>query len=97
MPTETIISLALSSAALLFTAFSFRRTAFKDNGETATQRANLAADVRYIRTSVDEIKVENRVIQKDVSELKSRVATIEAAVDSAHKRIDDMRKEHEHE
>ena len=97
MPTETIVSLALSGAALLFTAFSFRRTAFKDNGETATQRANLTADVRYIRTSVDEIKVENRIIQKDVSELKSRVATIEAAVDSAHKRIDDMRKEYEHE
>lgn len=91
MPTETIISLAVAVCALLFTALSFRRTQFKDNGETATQRAMMSADIKYIRTSIDEIKVENKVIQKDVSDLKSKVAEIEQVARSAHKRLDDMK------
>ena len=97
MQTETIISLAIALAALLFTALSFRRTQNRDTTESATQRAMLSADVRYIRTSIDEIKVETRAVQKDVTELKTKVAEIEASTKSAHKRLDDLRKENEHD
>lgn len=89
----SVASLLVCFGGLLFTAFSFKRTAFKDNGETVTQRATMSADIRYIRSSVDEIKVENRVIQKDVGELKTKVARIDESVTRAHQRIDDVRKE----
>ena len=91
MPVETIISLVIAFGALLFTALSFKRTETKDTKETATERATMAADVKYIRTSIDDIKVDNRVIKEDIGALQTKVAKVEQSVESAHKRIDDMK------
>jgi uncharacterized coiled-coil DUF342 family protein len=92
MATETIISIVIAFCALLFTALSFRRTQNQDTSASATERATMTADVRYIRQSIDEIKLENRAIQKDVGELKTKVAEIDASAKSAHKRLDDLMK-----
>ena len=91
MQAETIISLVIAGAALLFTAWNTRRTANKDNSETATERATMTADIKYIRDSVDDIKVDNRVIKADVGALQTKVAVIEQSVESAHRRIDDLK------
>ena len=90
MATETIISLVLAFCALLFTALSFRRTQNQDTTASAAERATMTADVKYIRSSIDEIKLENRAIQKDVSDMKTRIAEIDQSAKSAHKRIDDL-------
>lgn len=92
MPVETIISLVIAFSALLFTALSFRRTANKDTSETASERATMTADIKYIRDSVDDIKVDNRVIKADLSTLQTKVAKVEQSVESAHQRIDDLKK-----
>ena len=93
---ETIVAIAVPMVALLFTALSFRRTEHQDTSAQATERATLSADVRYIRSSVDEIKLENKSIRQDVSDLTKKVVEIEASTKSAHKRLDDLRNEHEH-
>ena len=90
MPVETIISLVIAFSALLFTALNFRRTAHGDTSATATERATMTADIRYIRSSIDDIKLDNKAIQKDVSELTKKVVEIEASAKSAHKRLDDI-------
>ena len=92
MPVETIVSIAIALCALLFTAFSFRRTSYQDNSASATERATMTADIRYIRSSIDEIKLENRSIRSDVTELQKLVAEADAKATSAHKRIDDLMK-----
>lgn len=91
MPVETIISIAIALFALMFTALSFRRTSNRDTSETASERATMSADIKYIRTSIDDIKVDNRVIKADVNELQTKVAKVEQSVESAHKRIDDLK------
>lgn len=88
---ETIISLVIAFGALLFTALSFRRTANQDTSATATERATMTADIKYIRTSVDDIKVDNRVIKENIGQLQTKVAKVEQAVESAHRRIDDLK------
>ena len=90
MQTETIISLVIAGAALLFTALSFRRTSNKDTSESASARATMTADIKYIRDSVDDIKVDNRVIKENIGELQTKVARVEQSVELAHKRIDDL-------
>ena len=92
MPVESIIPICISACALLFTALSFRRTSNHDTSDVATQRATIIADIRYVRDSIDEIKLENKSIQKDLSELKAKVVEIEASTKSAHKRLDDLKK-----
>ena len=90
MSIETIVAIAVPLLALLFTALSFRRAENHDASAIATERATITADVRYIRSSIDEIRIENRSIQKDLSELTKKVVEIEASTKSAHKRLDDM-------
>ena len=92
MATETIISLVLAFCALLFTALSFRRTQNQDTSATAMERATMTADVKYIRSSIDEIRLENKSIQKDLGELKTKVVEIDQSTKSAHKRLDDLMK-----
>lgn len=90
MPVETIVSLSVAIAALIFTALSFRRTSHVDTATDATERANMTADIRYIRSSVDDIKLENKSIQKDMINMRERLVSVEQDVKSAHSRIDDI-------
>ena len=90
MNVETIVAIVVPMLALIFTALSYRRAENSDTSAEATQRATMTADIRYIRSSIDEIRIENRSIQKDLSELTKKVVEIEASTKSAHKRLDDM-------
>ena len=92
MPIETIISLVVAVASLLFTAFSFKRTKFQDNSANATERATMTADIRYIRSSVDDIKLENKSIQRDIRGMSERLVKVEESTKSAHNRIDEIQK-----
>lgn len=97
METGTIISLVIAFCALVFTALNFRRNASIDTSSTAAERATLTANVQYIRQTIDEIKLENRAIQNDIAEMKAKIVEIEQSTKSAHKRLDDMRKEYGHD
>ncbi len=97
MATETIISLVLAFCALLFTALSFRRTQNMDTTATATERATMTADIKYIRSSIDDIKLENKAIRKDISEMKQQIIIVEQSTKSAHKRLDDLTGTHRKE
>lgn len=90
MSIETIVAIAVPLIALIFTALTFKRNAEKDTSETAAERATMTADIRYIRSSIDDIKLDNKSIQQDVGDLKTKVVEIEASVKSAHKRLDDL-------
>lgn len=92
MTIETVVAIAVPLLALMFTAMSFKKNADKDTGATAAERATMNANISYIRTSIDEIKLDNKSIQKDVSELTKKVVEIEASTKSAHKRLDDLMK-----
>lgn len=90
MSIETALAIFVPLIALAFTVMSFRRNEHHDTSAEATERATLAADVKYIRSGIDEMKIENRKMREDVSELTKKVVEIEASAKSAHKRIDDI-------
>lgn len=92
MPLEVVIPICISIAALIFTGLSFKRNATNDNATVVSERATMSADIRYIRDSIDEIKLENRAIKKDIDELREKVIKVEQSVSSAHKRLDDIKK-----
>ena len=93
MQLTTWLPIVVSICMFIVALLTLRRNKEADNTAEATERATLAADVRYIRTGVDEIKVENRTIRTDLDKLNVKVAEIDASCKSAHKRLDDMRKD----
>ena len=92
MQLTTWLPIVVSICMFIVALLTLRRNKDADNTAEATERATLAADVRYIRTGVDEIKVENRTIRTDLDKLNVKVAEIDASCKSAHKRLDDMKK-----
>ena len=90
MSIETALAIFVPLIALMFTAMSFSRNKHHDTSAEATERANLAADVKYIRSGIDDMKVENRKTREDVSELTKKVVVIEESAKSAHRRIDEI-------
>ena len=70
-----------------------RRTKYQDNSASATERATMTADIRYIRSSVDDIKLENKAIQRDIIDMRERVVAVEQSTKSAHNRIDEIVKQ----
>ena len=92
MAPEVWIPIALSCVMAIIAIVTLARNGKKDMNQIATDRANLTADVKYIRGSIDEMRIDNRVMQKDVGDLKIKVTEIEQSVKSAHKRLDDQQK-----
>ena len=92
MSIETIVAMAVPVIALIFTIITFSKNAKKDTTSDATERATMSSDIKYIRGAIDDIKVDNRVIKSDISDLQTKVARVEQSVESAHKRIDDYMK-----
>ena len=86
------IPIALSSVMAIVAIITLARNTKKDTSAEAESRAAMSANVKYIRDSIDEIKLDNKTIQKDVNDLKVKVGEIDQSVKSAHKRLDDMKK-----
>ena len=86
------IPIALSCVMAIIAIVTLARNSKKDSQQEAEQRASMTADMKYIRTSVDEIRLDNKTIQKDVGDLKVKVTEIEQSTKSAHKRLDDLQK-----
>ena len=91
MSPEVWIPIALSCVMAIIAIVTLARNGKKDTRTDAAEQATMSADIKYIRTSIDDIKVDNRVIKADIGELQTKVARVEQSVESAHKRIDDLK------
>ena len=87
------VTILVPIVALVFTALSFKRTSRVDTSADAAERATMTADIRYIRTAIEDIKVQTRVIQSDVRNLEIRLSVVEASCKQAHKRLDEIKHE----
>ena len=91
------IPIVLSCIMAIVAIITLAKNTKKDSDKEIIQRATMTADIKYIRDSMDEIRVDNRKIQSDVGDLKIKVIEIERDVRSAHKRLDDMQGGKKHE
>jgi hypothetical protein len=92
MQPEVWIPIALSCVMAIVAIITLARNGKKDTQDDAIQKANMTADLKYIRDGIDEMKVDNRAMKRDIGDLKIKVTEIEQSVKSAHKRLDDMKK-----
>ena len=91
------IPIVLSCIMAIVAIITLAKNTKKDSDKELEQRVTMTADLKYIRDSLDGIKVDNRKIQSDVGDLKIKVIEIERDVRSAHKRLDDMQGGKKHE
>ena len=92
MVPEVWIPIALSCVMAIIALITLARNTRKDTSNEAEQRAAVAADLKYIRNSVDDIKLDNKDMKKEIGSLKEQIVRIDMRVESAHQRLDDMQK-----
>ena len=79
----TLVGLIISYAV-------FSRNKAKDDKGEGQQIGQVISDVGYIKSGIDDIKSEQREQRKINTELFTRIATVEASAEQAHKRLDHM-------
>jgi hypothetical protein len=60
----------------------------KEASESASHTAKMQADVSYIRSSIDEMKIESKATEKLVLSHGERITRLEESQKSMHKRLD---------
>lgn len=67
---------------------TFSRNRDKDIKKDTKEDAATKAKIDYIATAVDEIRLDNKARDREMTEFNSRLVRVEESVKSAHKRID---------
>lgn len=79
-----LISLGCVLIGALLGIAGYKRNVLKDR----RQEGMLLTQIGYIKSGIDDIKAEQREQRDQYNKLTERVARVEAAVASAHKRLD---------
>lgn len=86
---ETVsIALICTVVGAVISYFSFQRNKDNDIRANTKEGAETKAKLDYIATAVDEIRLDNKARDREISEFNSRLIRVEESTKSAHKRID---------
>lgn len=77
--------------SIVFGFVGYQRGVKKQCNDEGLQNGELKADIRYIRSGVDDIKIDMKATEKRVGELSERVIRVEESSKQAHKRIDELK------
>lgn len=90
MEIANIIAIVAPAAALVFGAVSLRRGQRADDSTSAREMGQLLTEVGYIKSSLDALTRKLDGVEARYTALSERLAKVEAAAASAHKRIDEF-------
>ena len=82
------IALACTLLGAVLSFLTFQRNKGHDIRADTREEAETKAKLDYISKGVDDIKIDFKVQQREMQELKERVIKNEESTKSAHKRID---------
>ena len=85
---STLLAVLSPLAALIFGYFSFANARKKNDKDEAAQMTTVLIKLENISEIVKDIKNDLYSVKQDLSKLAERIAKVEAAVESAHGRID---------
>lgn len=87
----TILISVISVAFAIYTGTSnLKRNSATDIKKDAVETATINVKLDVINSGVQDIKVEQKSIAKDIKELSDRVLIVEQSAKSAHHRIDGL-------
>lgn len=90
MDGTTTISIAIlcSIASAVIAYLGFSRNSKKDSEDAGSSKGQMASDLGYIKSGIDDLKAEQRDQRNKYVELAQRVTSVESSVKSAHHRLD---------
>lgn len=86
------IIVATFGAIVGYQTFQFKKmnNTKKDTKADAENDAEMRSELKYIRTGVDDIKIDLKANEKQISAQGERLTRVEESTKQAHKRIDHL-------
>lgn len=91
MTIELGVLVAICGLVVSYLAYQFNRT--KELKTDSQQDAEVKAALGYISKGVDDIRIDLKANEKQISHLAERVTRVEESSKQAHKRIDQVKGE----
>ena len=88
----SILSLIVASI-VAFT--NLRRNNSADDKKQSAEMTTVIVKLENINTGINEIKADVRNVKSEVQELRERIVVVEQSTKSLHKRVDEMKEEKE--
>jgi hypothetical protein len=77
MTAETIIALCFSGVMMIISMITFILSSGRNKKVDITADVQLKSDVRYIKDSIDEMKIDSRAMSKNIGLIDTRLAVCE--------------------
>lgn len=90
MSVELGVIVAVSGLLVSYLAYQLNRT--KEVKSDSQESAEVKAALSYIRSGVDDIKIDLKANEKQMAQIAERVTRVEESAKQAHKRIDSVEK-----
>ena len=90
MPDYTFVSMFVGIGGLVVAVITLMMNNKKINDETAKNDATMGTKLDFISSDIKDIKADQRVIQRDINEVRDIAMHARDRADAAHNRIDRM-------
>lgn len=87
------VGVLIAGLSLLVAYLGYQLNKQKAIESEGRESAEVKSELRYIRTGVDDIKIDIKANEKQMIALGERVTRVEESSKQAHKRIDNIEKE----
>ena len=95
------VALLISFVSVAFAVYSgirnLSRNSRMDTVDATSQMTTVMVKLENIADGIHEIKSDVRGMKSEMNDMRERIAILDQAVKSAHKRLDDMKHEGNHE
>lgn len=88
----TLVGLVGTVSGIYFGFWKAKKVHEKEAREDATKDTTLTVKLEYISKGVDEIRIDNKVRDKQMLDFTERLVAVEKSAASAHHRLDGIEK-----
>lgn len=93
MPDYAFVSTCVGIGGLLIAIVTLMLNSKKTNDEHAKQEGTVGAKLDFIGSDIKDIKADQRIIQRDVSDVRDIAIRAQDRAEAAHKRLDRLHAE----
>lgn len=90
MDITVIVGMACTVIGGIIGVWKAKKDADKDTREDATRDTTVNVKLEYISKGIDDIRIDNKVRDKQMMEFTERLVAVEKSAASAHHRIDSI-------
>lgn len=88
MPDYTFVTTFVGIGGLVVAVVTLLMSRRKQNDDASRQEASMSTKLDFIGSDIKDIKADQRIIQRDINEVRDIAMHAKESADAAHRRLD---------